>query len=348
MAIDPDSSLSPVAKNEAGEALPAKDAGFLRRNSLRLAGILNLIGDVGFLGGGIKTRDPYKITGGGLYTLGGLNLALFGKVRPEQQRQEVSQGVADIIKTTAGGLPEGSDLAAIDACRNAGLAGKTLYHHAAQNTLGVYTAGAAAMLASGIKKHNAGLGSAGLYYGLSSLVFKLGSFLIPEKNEKENRESGKIRKGGFLEWIRQKPLRLFGYGSMVTDSLLALDTYQEYKYNPQKGSYRWTAVTTITYILADLMMAISNKDHANATGKFSAEDQHRIERLAADAIAREPKEMQAGLVRQIAGYLAARPELTGGAEDLAKAISGQVGDLQKISWASRASSAGTPDHQPGR
>jgi hypothetical protein len=334
MDIETNSSALPATPAPAAEIPPPAPArgNFLQRNSLWLAGILNLIGDVGFLGNGIKTGDTYKKFGGGMYTLGGLNLALFGRVKPEENLREITESTAEFLKQKTGGLPEGSELAGVAAHKDAAQNGQFFYRNAAQNTLYGYTMGAGAMLASGIKKHRAGLGSAGLYYGISSLVFKLASLVIPEKALKDD---GEKKSKGFIGWIREKPLRVFGYGSMVTDSLLALDTYQDFRRNPQKSGYAWTGVTAVTYILADLMMAISNKDPANAGGKLNTEEQQRVERLAADAIAREPREAQAALVREVAEFLAAQPQIAGKADAIAASIAQQAAQMDSPAWASR-------------
>jgi len=321
----PDETPLPVT-TEVQPPAPAENPSFLQRNSLRLAGILNLIGDVGLLGGGKKIRDNYKTIGGAFYTLGGLNLTLFGRVKPEEKLQQVTEGTAEFIKEKTGHLPEGSILANADTHKKSH---GFFYRNAAQNTLYAYTLGAAAMLGSGIKKYRAGEGKSALFYGISSLVFKLASLLIPEKSDKEDLEK---KKGGFINWIRQKPLRIFGYGSLVTDSLLGITAYKDYKRDPHNSDYRWSAVTTITYLLADFLVANSNKDPSNARGKLKADEQRRVETLAAEAIAREPVENQENLVQEVAAFLAARPETTGKAADIGQAIKNQIG---RKSWVSR-------------
>lgn len=327
---------------EASDLIKPQQSGmkkFLQHHSLQVGGILNLIGDVGLLGGGIKTKDPFKITGGGFYTLGGLNAALFGKVKPKQNLREITEGTAVVIKKAAG-LPEGSTLAQVDAAwnkDNIGHTGDFLYRRAAPNTLSIYTAGAGAMLGSGIHNYRAGKGAARLYYGLSSLAFKLASLIIPEKSQKD--EAGNAQGAGVMDWLREKPLRLFGYGSLVTDTLLGWDAYQSYKRSPKTGDHLWTGVTTVTYLLADFMMAISSKDPANASGKFSAEEQRRVEALAAETIAREPREIRDGLVSQVAEFLAARPEITGNADYLKQSVAQQLEHLKSNPWAARVTAS---------
>lgn len=335
-------AISEQTPPQAAEtAAPAKST-FLQRNSLRLAGILNLIGDVGFLGGGLKGKDHFKTTGGALYTLGGLNLTLFGRVKTEEKLNIVTQDTAAFIEQQTGHAA--ANLSA--QMPSAASKENALYRSAAQNTLYAYTLGAAAVLISGIKKYRADSKQwAGLVYGISSLVFKLTSLMIPEKSIKE---TGNEKKGGFVNWVREKPLRIFGYGSLITDTALGIQSYQEYKHNPGDKGYGWTALTTVTYMLADFMIARSNKDPANAGGKLSAEEQRRVETLAAEAIAREPKEAQDALLIQVAAFLSERPEINGKADALATSLKQKVAAMDSSQWTSRVKIDNAPALQPAR
>ena len=315
---------------------------FFNHFSLQLAGILNLIGDVGFFMSGLKTGDKFKIAGGGLYTLGGLNLTLFGRVKPDHNVREITTQSAEFLKQHTGGLPDDSGLAAVDTQTEKRGLGKYFSEHAAQNTLIAYTAGAGAMLASGIKKYRADpKATAGMYYGISSLGFKAASLAIPEKSKADLDAGKKKSQGGLIgairdgiNWVREKPLRLFGYGSVITDSMLALDSVQDYRGG--KGN-PWSVVTASTYILADFMMAISSKDPSNADGKLSADDQRRVEALIAETIARQPKEKQAALVQEVACFLVSQPAIKGKTADIATAIGDQLEQLGRNPWAARVS-----------
>ena len=327
-----DTIVAPEATRAPADT-PVEKPGFFRRNSLKLAGIFNLIGDVGFLGSGIKTRDTSKIVGGALYTLGGANLAMFGKPKPEHAVEELTEKTADMLQNAMGGLPEGSGLAKAEAQKTADTLKGSLYKHAAQNTLGVYTAGAGALLVSGIRKYRANPKEwAGMGYGISSLAVKSLSLLIPEKTGKDAED--KKSSGGLLGWIREKPLRIFGYGSVITDTMLAAEAVQGYRAGHKNA---WSVLTAGTYIISDLLMAISNKNPDNATGKLRPEDQHGIEAMAAEAIAAQPEEKRGELVAQAASFLAAQPNTTGTAEDIKKSIREQVEALGKNRWAQRVS-----------
>lgn len=341
---------SPQITAQAGDTmLPSARThakNYLQRNSLQIAGVLNLIGDVGFLGKGMNTQDRYKIAGGGLYTLGGLNLALFGKVKDHRPGDRLSAETAEFVRGKLGGLPDGTGLERAGE-QQAGQpqGGQGFFErNAAQNTLVAYTGGAAAILASGVKKYRANpKETAGMYYGVSSLVFKLASLVIPEKRAEEGAE----KKGGIINWVREKPLRLFGYGSVVTDSLLAYETYQDYKFHPGKKNYLWSAVTAVTYILADFMMAISNKDKSNAVEKLTGDQQLQITAMAAEVLVAQPEEKRQALAEDIGGFLAHRPEVKGSRGDIAKAILEQAQHMGTSRWTARTETA-TVAAEPSR
>lgn len=346
MATQPDTSPIVAAQNATSETLPtppAENPGFIKRNSLRLSGLSNLVADVLMMWSGVKNKNKLTTLGGGLYTLGGLNLALFGKAKEKDKEDQLTKDTADFMQEKTGHLSEGMAVAKAQVDASGGLS-----RNAARNTLTLYTAGAIAFLAAGITtftdKKNSGKkffdkeGSGILIYGISSTLFKLVSLLVPEKTAKEKQEEGAEKKGGFVNWVREKPLRIFGYGSLVTDTALGIETYQEFK-NPQKNStdknYRIIGGATVFYLLADFLVAQSNKDPANAAGKLDRAAQERVEALAAEAITQEPKEKQGELLEQVAVFLAKRPEIQGSARDIAVAIKKQMAQKDQDGWVAR-------------
>ncbi len=339
------------------EKAPDKTSGvrsFFRHNSLQLAGMLNLIGDVGFLmqghndlkkaklaGDGIKkTIGRYTLLGGALYTLGGLNLTLFGRVKERKSTDETSRATAEFLQQKLGALPKDSGLETVantppEPAKKANFFDR----NAATSTLIAYTAGAMAILAAGIKTYRANPKEyAGMGYGISSLAVKSLSLMIPERAKKES-DNPEKSSGGFVNWIREKPLRVFGYGSVLTDSLLAWKAVQEHKAGKKP---LWSIVTAGTYILADYMMAISNKDKDNAVGTLSHEDQQRVETLAAETIAAQTPQQREALVTEVGSFLAKRPEMKGSRENITAAIRAQVEQQGKNRWASRTEAEPNP------
>ena len=320
----------------------------IKANSLKVAGVLNLIGDAALLGSGVASGRSQEITAGALYTAGAGVLARYGNVKTEHHVREVSERVGHFLQKQAVELPENCGLSSILKDKRDGVIHNTekfLYRYPTEVMLSAYTLGAASMLKSGIRQGDPW----GIAYGVNSVAVKAASLLIPEKHmsakEKElAKQHGPMAK--LVDWIQEKPLRVIGYGSMISDVLLGLSAMREFKADPKQRSYIFKFITTGTYIMADLMMAISNKKHVNADGKFDAEEQRRIEALAAEAIARQPKTQQQALANQVAGFLATQPEMKGSAADISLAIMVQVVHMERNPWASR--DAGNFAVQPGR
>ncbi len=326
-----------------------KQPSFLERNSLRLAGVFNLIGDIGFLGNGIITRNPYKIAGGGLYTLGGANLALNGKTNKQRTIQNVSEKMGELISQEALPLPSDSELAAVMRQRKTGALNnlsQTLAQNPAQATLYSYTAGAGAMVLAGAKKYRAGEGAAGLWYGASSFVCKLLALVVPEKSKAKEEEGVKKAPSSnpitrTVDWFKEKPMRIFGIGSLVTDSLLAWETYQEHARKPDAKGWRYTALSAGTYIVADIMAAMSSKNQANAGGMLNADEQRRVEAMAAEVIVAAPEEKRAPLMQKVTKFLAARGEVKGTEREIGVELQQQVERMAHNPWAARIAQADT-------
>ncbi len=348
MVTEPDSGNETAISIAAHEPLPpAADVvarerterpGFIQRNSLLLSGVLNLVGDGAMLWTGIRGKkngnippNKYRAWGGGFYTLGGLNLTLFGQVKPEDKLKETKKDIAEFLQEKTGHTLKGTSLG--DTASDVTPKG-FFQRNTAQNTLYLYTLGAIALLFDGIKTFREDRRQwGGMVYGALSTLFKTTSLLIPEKATKKGEE----KKGGFIEWIREKPLRVFGYGSMMTDTAYGIQTYQKYRKNPLDKDVPWDMTTTVTYLLSDFLMAQSNKDPANASGRLSAGDQRKIESLAADSIVQQPKDTRAELIRQVSEFLAKQPQVQGSADDIAKSISMQVAQLSAGKpWVTRA------------
>lgn len=333
-------SRAELTQNPHSLAAPQghKPSDVLERNSLRLAGMLNLVGDVGFLVNGINTANPYKFMGGLSYTLGGVNLTYYGCVDKQHVIDEVIRKSANYLESRCGQLPHGCQLSRLRDQQPDSIFAKGdryLHKNPAQHTMALYTAGAGALLGSGIQNYKQGEGSAGLLYGLSSLGFKLTSMVIPEKAA-----NAPEKKSGLIGWIQEKPLRLFGYGSLMTDSLLAWESYQEFKHAPGKSGYVWTALSGGTYMLSDIMMAISHKDPANGAARFTHLEQEYIAHVMADAINRLDSSSRLQMSHDVATFLSSQPEIHESSAQLSQMIQKALEEKQGKSWASRAQPRG--------
>jgi hypothetical protein len=314
------------------ESSPTKK--FLQRYSLWLAGVLNLVGDISLSVGGFKNQDQYKLAGGSIYTLGALNLSVFGA---SEQKEHSFTNVAKQTNEFLGHIEGKSDkeISAINLNNDAKqptLNKSFLHHNAARHTLIAYTFGAVPMLFSGLKKRADGEGSAGIYYAVSSIIFKTLSLLIPEDTGKEGENK---KPSGIVEWVKEKPMRIFGYGSLINDSFLAAATYQEFKKNPESKNYLWTALTTVFYIVSDVMAAISSKNPDNALDKLAPHEQLHVEAIAAEKISKQPIEAQEVATQKVTEFLSTKAEVKNKPADIVASIKKQVESLGHNPWASR-------------
>jgi|GEM_PF-7021762 len=325
---------------EAGDNAKRTAGEWLQQTSLKTAGVLNLIGDGALLGSGFLNGRSREVTAGALYTGGALVLAKYGNVKTEHHVREVLERTGKFLKQQAAVLPEDCGLFSIMKQQREGAfasAENLLYRYPSQVMLGAYTLGAMTMLHSGIKQKD----PYGIAYGASSVGFKGASLLIPEKQKTAEEKKASAQHGpvhSLFDWIQEKPLRLFGYGSMVTDILLGMSAFREYKANPKQRGYIFKFITTGTYLLADAMMAISSKNYANDAGKFDTEEQRQIFALTAESISCQPKEMREALVNHVAGFLADQPEMNGSAGDIAQGITEQMNHMARNPWTARAAS----------
>ncbi len=374
---------APEITQEASD-LPAPPEGkvksFLENNSLRLAGGLNLIGDVMMHIGGYgkvtaktdkttgrllspEARRESVITGrneligGGLYTLGGLNSLAFGNSKRE---------LPPLADRTANFIAHAVDPQAVplDIPKESG---NFLRRNTADVTLGAYTVGAGVFLADGARGYQAlskKLLSASaeeaeklkvakrkstslMAYGASSLVFKLLSLFIkekPESAEDKPKSSNPIVRA--KDWFVEKPLRIFGLGSFVTDSLYAkhtIDTYRELRGTPNaktNSEVMLKGITTLSYFASDYLSAISSKNLVSKP--LDADGQREVIALAAQSIAAQPQEKRETLVSQTAQFLSEQPEMQQNSKKIAGSLRDQIKRLGGNLWAKRVETPENP------
>lgn len=344
---------------------PSKTKEFLENYSLRLAGGLNLIGDVAMHVGGYgkltakvdkMTGNPltkperkasikagaYDLAGGGLYTLGGLNSVAFGNSKSDTP---LADRTANFIAHVAN--PQAVPL---DTQKKPD---HFFRRRTADVTLGAYALGAGVLLTKGATEYKAfskKLLSAApaeqtklmlekkesgwmIAYGASSLVFKLLSLFIKEKpklDEDQPKSSNPIVRT--MDWFVEKPLRIFGVGSFITDSLYAKHTYAAYKGKPA-SDYVPKIITTLSYFSSDILAAMSSKNLI--IKPLDTDDERGIIALAAKSIADQPPEKRDELVLKTAHFLSNQPEMQGTPESIAIYIREQVKHLKKNPWTVR-------------
>lgn len=314
----------------------APEASLYEKNKLRIAGALNALGDVTFFAEGLKDRNPFIIAAGACYTAGTVVLALFGFSDKNRQVKELSERAAEFVNTHS--THKESSLESTEILRNRATgvfadADRFLRRYTAQVLLWFYTAGAAIMTISGIKgyffpaagKPRKNLGD--LLVGSMSLLVKTASMLTPEKTGEEA-EKEKATGKGLIAWFKEKPMRIFGYGSMLTEGFWGYRTYERYK---GKQAWKLGAAATGSYVLADLVAANTNKDAANAVGKMSQDEQSKLENMMAETISYETEEKRELLSSQAANFLTKESIVNGSGEQLRDSLLTRANKL----WAER-------------
>ena len=297
---------------------PDSSSSAYERNKLRIAGALNLLGDVFFLSdsftkkydssGKLVDKTLTKITGG-LYTAGALVATLFGRVSAKEQANLVKEQVAELLErkapiksqTTAGSL-------FLQKRNQPGFSKikRFMQRYAGQIMLWLYTLGAGVMMADGVRQYRNPVDGerpkvGDLLVGSASLLVKVTSALMPEQQATEKDESEEKKKKGLT------PMKLFGVGSFLTELFWAYSVYER-----QRDGDPWKrrAVTTASYMASDVVIATTNKDTANAGNGLQSEALDDILIMAVETIAAQPPEAQANLKDEVASVLAKHPAVS--------------------------------------
>ena len=270
------------------------------RNKLRIAGSLNFIGDVAMLAEGYQKNDDYIKAAGGLYTLGASNLAWFGAADSTQKVQDLREETAKFLHENITLKDSSLESSRILAQRDNSLTGslmRSLQSNAANITLLLYTLGAATMLVKGVKNYSSMQAKgadtteakATIAYGAFSLLVKAVSLGLKESPE------GKPAKG-IIGWLKERPLRFFGYASLLTETMLAWRTYGQYKQGAE-NNYSLSALTAASYAASDVVIANASKQ-GGASNKLETQEQAQLEDMVVETIAQQEVSTQEVLLKK--------------------------------------------------
>lgn len=328
----------PAFRSEPGDNKERSTSEWLYSSSLKASGWSYIIGDVALLMSGLMSGRNKEAVSGALYTAGGAVLARYGNVKTEHHVRDVSARMGEFLKKQADEIPDDCAICNVMKSKRSGALPDIehfLYKYPAETTVGIYTLGAFSMLQSGLKHGKFW----DIAYGANSTAAGMGSILIPEKvrNPDDPKPANPVAQ--WWDWVREKPLRMAGYAYILSGLALGMSAYREFKENPAQKSYIFKFITTGTYLVGDLLLAISHKDHVNADGKFDADEQRRIEGMAAEVISKQPESMRDPLVNQVAGFLAMQPEMRGKAPQIGESIKAQLQHMLENPWTARPASS---------
>lgn len=329
----------------------------VRKRSLQLAGAFYLLGDIGFISYGFKESHPENMVAGLAY-FGG-TLALLGYGRNDQsdiQIHDLAQSMEQFLEKEHGKIPETCSLHAIardkdkgliqnanDMARRypseifnsfTGLAGIFMAVAAAKyHVLGKPAAGADAQAIRKMRQEgwlDVGLGA--MTTGSAAI-----SMFVTEKKRDPDEPKAKGMEG-IWEWVQEKPLRVAGYGYMVSTMCHAASTAIAYREAKRTGdakrlsSVPMRALFVGAALISELLVAISSKGHGE--GITSDESvKHSIYAMAAELIVKEPPDQRDWHIQHVAGFLQQPNVLAEAFEDVEKELRTQVALLEKNPWA---------------
>lgn len=331
----------------------AKD--WLKYYALPIAGALNLIGDVSFLWAGIKqiiSPDPKEtkdgrtnVLIGSFYTFGGLEWLFYGNTPTEYYARHITERTAEYLKGQNGELPSHSNLAHTLRNKRSGLWSKTelfLRNHPSEITLAAYSTGALSALGRGIAHYGESTDAKwNAWYGACSTSVKIGAIMVPESKKDDTPEGTKKKQQkGFIGWIKEKPMRIFGYGSLLSEVILTGRAYSTFKAKGAGGSFLPKALGAAAYAASDGFAAIANKDHTNAGGILDDDQKRRIEAMSAEALLTQPEEALETKARNTGKFLAKAKEVGGNADTIGQSIIEQAKHMKENPWAIRSAREG--------
>lgn len=345
------------------------------KHKLRIAGALNALGDVGLLIEGFASKSiPFKVAGW-LYTAGAVVATFFGTPDKSHQVADLKERAAAFIETHNGEKSAQTSAQHVLKNRDESFSARitrSLRRYSGQIMLALYTAGAVAMLVHGVKSHKQAklnheiaiadniekeikktegklfAAKSTIGYGISSLTIKALSLLVKEDSTKK--AAGTSQNTGVIGWFKEKPMRIFGYGSLITETMMGLRSYGQYKEyqaakaageEVEKQNWGWSALTAVSYTASDLVIANTNKDAANAVGKLTEAEQEKVESMMAETISHLRAERRDLLIDKAADFLEKESLVNGSREELRASLLKRTASL----WAERHQHEIKPDLQ---
>ncbi len=198
--------------------------------------------------------------------------------------------------------------------------------------------------------HSSGKKDIGL--GLMTLTSGLIGALVKEKRHDPDAPPA-TGLNAVWEWVQEKPLRVAGFGYMISTLCHTLSTIQEHNHAKMIGDKE--TLSTVKFragfiaftLIGELLMLISSKGHGEGVKSDPSTDESVIS-IAAEMIAQQRPSDQAALIDNIGSFLG-RPDVLGGKdEEVKQKLAAQVEAMQRNPWikALEGAKAQTPASAP--
>lgn len=315
----------------------------LRKRTLQLSGLFYLTGDLSYIKYGIESRKPEEIFAGLSYLTGTLTLALFGRDPSEAHIKRISQDLArHIISEGMDSLPN-SGLASFTEYKDQGQLGKLkdfISFHAAEIMNYAFAVAGMGIARSAWKYHtdpkDRKIRYQDIAIGITNSTASLASNLVEEKAPDPNAPPAQGI-GKIWDYIKHRPLAIAGYGLLGSTLLHAKSSFELFQKAREAGDIKarnaalFRGVFVGTNIIAELLMAVSSKGHGEGV-KSDVSIEDTTYSLAAEIIARQPKNVQDIAVKRIAEFLADPHVLGGKVETIAAGINHHLKGLETNPW----------------
>lgn len=347
---------------EAGDKISTKDQ--IGKLTLPLSGVAYVAGDLGYIYTGVKDYMAHKTNANRINVLAGIGYALGsqmliwfgGRDQSKEQIRNATREVKSFLGKEQVDLPNDSTIQQVAKEPKRGILG-TLDHFFSRypsEVMNIMYVGVGILLGTAafrnfrtpqraeetLKQFNARRLEKGIDMGLGAVttVSSAAGILVKEKKRDPN-EPPKKGLEGVWEWLQEKPLRITGYGLMISTfghaaaSLAAQGGTVQHK---QASIGRWVFV--VTNIIAELLMAVSSKGHGEGVKADGIDE--TVLASAADIIARQKPENQSALIHRLAGHMSSSDRLGGKSEHLEAILRKQVDALRNHPWRERSRMAG--------
>lgn len=345
-----DKPTAPAAENENKDSESKQSfTQKLRQKTIKAAGAGFLFADSSLIMSGLLAGDG-KISSAGVFGLtAGVVGTRYGNPKAEKQLELLNRKLGSYLRKQGVTIPK--DSSTEELTKQGGMLEHIesfLYNNPSQIMNIFYSLIGVQFARAGRQHHDNKLVASG---GLL-ISGALAGILIPErKPDPDNPPKGAAQKTWSL--IQEKPLRLTSTLFNLNQVSLALSALDDRKRNPRQKSYIFKLMAVAGFVFGNTMLALSSKSEAgnNALNKKTISP---LVETSARVIAAQPKEMQATLLDQVAGFLSSQPNVHMKANEMSAMLHNKLTEVVQNpslggNWQEHVTaSKDTPSHQPAR
>lgn len=305
---------------------------WIKHHTLRVAGMLYLIGDTTLFLSGVTGGKAKEAASGLLWAGGGITSTIYGDPTNNRQIKNVGNAMLDFMASQ--GVTPGKDTALynLSQTRMPGWLKRVngfLYNHPSEAHNAFYVVGSGTYFQSGMDKlrssdpkQHAGwwqdLG-VGTTVGTGALI---GTFV------KEKHKANGKKPSNPIEYMQEKPLRISGALYMLNNVFSLMSAFAERKewkkaaalnpdaaaHDPQRFANVFKFITAGVMAVSNVFLSLSSRHNSELHTEHNSFKDDMIGGMAAEVIASQPEEKRAPLIDATAVFLSQRYE-TGQTQD---------------------------------